>query len=333
MKESFALGSIVLLFEIAIGSSSQSGVRGVLPLVVAQFFLGALASRASSVRLTAPREQHERSDVEVRSERMKSPVIGVVAMAAVIGLAILLGGRHGALRVIGGVVFLAGGWVLIGLAFVLARILLNPLSWIVAKLHISFRGFSQLARHLQNLSSKSPHYPGQHGSAWDTLIRLLGLAMLALLVWVLVRAIRRYRELMGWVQGQAEPEVAATLTSLSPPRRLRRGESARRRRELPADTVRRWYAEVLLLLERRGLAKPRARTPDEYLQDVVRAFPDTGPGFTALTRAYDDVRYGYRTIEPSSLDLLEVHRNMVMGALSKSGKIEPVQDPGEPRSP
>src|SRR5439155_26220981 len=82
MKESFALGSIVLLFEIAIGSSSQSGVRGVLPLVVAQFFLGALASRASSVRLAAPREQHERSEVEVRSERMKSPVIGVAARAA-----------------------------------------------------------------------------------------------------------------------------------------------------------------------------------------------------------------------------------------------------------
>src|SRR5207247_6124087 len=90
--------------------------------------------------------------------------------------------------------------------------------------------------------------------------------------------------------GPAPAKPAPALAERLPAHRTRL-HRPRAKRELPADLVRRWYAEALLLLERRGLAKPAAVTPSEYLGDVARAFPATRAQFESLTRAYEDVRY------------------------------------------
>jgi hypothetical protein len=146
--------------------------------------------------------------------------------------------------------------------------------------------------------------------------RILGFAFFALLLYLLVRTIRhRWKELEPPSQAHPEPppSEAGRLPAFS-----RERLASRLRRELPADTVRRWYAEALLLLERKGLTKPPSGTPGEYLREVTTAFPESGVGFTALTRAYEDVRYGSLALDRASLDRLDVHRTMAMEALKRA---------------
>jgi hypothetical protein len=94
------------------------------------------------------------------------------------------------------------------------------------------------------------------------------------------------------------------------------------RRELPEVLVRRWYAEVLLLLERRGLAKPAHLTPAEFVPVVARAFPSVRPSFEDLTRAYEDVRYGEREITRDRLARLKDRRPILMETLRASERAD-----------
>jgi hypothetical protein len=146
--------------------------------------------------------------------------------------------------------------------------------------------------------------------------------VLAGLAFLLVRAIRRYRDLAG---ARETRSGSATPEPMTFRRAMARGRPASRvwlRRELPDDKVRRWYAEALLALEAKGLPRPTAGTPSEYLSAVARSFPESAPGFTALTRGYEDVRYGSRRIGREELDRLEAHRRMAMDALRRAASIE-----------
>src|SRR5207245_10843010 len=106
---------------------------------------------------------------------------------------------------------------------------------------------------------------------------------------------------------------------------------SRSHRELPADTVRRWYAEALLALERRGLAKPPAATPAEFLEGVQRAFPGCRTQFMALTRAYEDVRYGSLGVERSVMQGLEEGRTTLMETLRRMSRADVPDEPaGDP---
>jgi hypothetical protein len=131
------------------------------------------------------------------------------------------------------------------------------------------------------------------------------LAFLLMLTW------RRWsRLLVPDATAPAPPEPP--LVTSSGWNRLRRMSSRMARWQPPADTVRRWYAEALLVLSRRGLEKPPSLTPGEFLPRVTAAFPECASGFAALTRAYEDVRYGSRAFERSALDRLDAQREFFM---------------------
>jgi hypothetical protein len=134
-----------------------------------------------------------------------------------------------------------------------------------------------------------------------------------------VRAIRRRFELVERSDPREDPTPPEPEGSLPRPRRRRRGP--RTRRELPADTVRRWYAEILLVLERKGLAKEPSITPGEFESVVGRAFPECGPGFDAITRAYEDVRYGSVTIGPDGLASLGERHRAIMDVLRHADRV------------
>jgi len=59
-----------------------------------------------------------------------------------------------------------------------------------------------------------------------------------------------------------------------------------------AVTIRRIYASLLALAERRGFQRPPAETPFEYLAVLVRAFPGWDAELRILTKAYVDAHYG-----------------------------------------
>jgi hypothetical protein len=82
--------------------------------------------------------------------------------------------------------------------------------------------------------------------------------------------------------------------------------TGRARRELPDDRIRRWYAEALLALDRSGVSKDGSLTPAEFEPVVGEAFPEAREGFGALTRAYEDVRYG--DVQPPESEVRELDR-------------------------
>ena len=64
------------------------------------------------------------------------------------------------------------------------------------------------------------------------------------------------------------------------------------RRDYSAATIRRIYASLLALAEQRGIPRPPAQTPLEYLPALQGTFPGWGAELRALTRAYVDAHYG-----------------------------------------
>jgi hypothetical protein len=132
--------------------------------------------------------------------------------------------------------------------------------------------------------------------------------VLVLIVIAAYRSLRRIRPERE-EPSAPQPELRLSETPLLTEDFLPTG---RKRRELPADRVRRCYAEVLLALERRGLAKEGSLTPAEFAPIVAETYPWTREGFGALTRAYEDVRYGaVRLGEPELRDLDRHHRELL----------------------
>lgn len=324
---SFGVGSGVLLAEIILmGGFAET--RAVLPIAVPQFFLASLASRAASLRLSTKRVSISRPDssdedrpVAGAGARTGMGVLAIAALGLLMAVAVLLGGRHGGLLLLGKLIL---SLVLPFLAYVLApvaKFLLGSLVWLFGLLHIDLSPLRSLARTIDNFRVRPPEATS---SGAGPVGRVLALLVLLALGYLLVRTIRvRWQRFERKGQPDDEASVAMPM-SIFAPRRRRRGP--RSRRELPADTVRRWYAEALLVLERLGLPKAPSRTPGEYLREVTFAFPECAAGFTALTRAYEDVRYGSRTFDRDTLGTLEANRQLAMTALSQADRLEEKPD-------
>jgi hypothetical protein len=314
IQASFGWGAGILLIEIVVlgGPAFSRGAWLLVPL----FFVASLASRAASVRLAEGTEVVGRTSI---------PWLGLAtalgAVTATVGVvAALVGGRGGLLERLGRIIPLILYGVIYALVFVLSWIL-RPIGWTLHALGFHAIDPSRLTRHIRHTLSGFGHsltrttHPG-------IVPRILGLVLLTLLVWVLAWFIVQQRR--RWVE--RELRVAEVVAPAPSPPRVReswRRDRARRRRELPEDTVRRWYAETLIAMERRGVSRVPSRTPAEFLREAVEAFPGAAASLTALTRAYEDVRYGTRAIAPERLDTLEAHRGIILASLGPPVKPKP----------
>ncbi len=299
VRGSFASGAALLLLEILFAKSA--GWEGTLPLVVPLFLLCSLASRAVTMWPGGGADGREGG-----AEWGRLTVVVLLGVAGSMALAVVLGARGGLLQgagqfviplagVLGVIAFFAatepggdrpkrpgGTWgMAAGLGLLLLLVLLLAL-------------FHHPAHRIHPVPV--PVQLGRHRFGNDAAERLLGLLILAALGLVLVRAILRRWKLPQWWEGEALPVPdGQTGTVGGPPR-----ASGHRRphRRLPAETVRRWYAEALLILEERDLPKPPARTPREFAPQVAAAFPGCADEFGTLTLAYHEVRYGNVRVEP-----------------------------------
>ena len=304
--EAFLIGAVCLFIELAVAVNVKAGWEPILPVIVTVFFLGSLASRMASVRLTG---EHE-GRVEHSSEWLRLPLklLGALAILLVIGW--LLGGKGGGIQLAGRALFPLIDLVVTVVAFVMSQIFRVVASIVVAlHVHVDPNALKKLMDRIfltRNRASVS-HKVGKVG--WVQ--RVLGLLGLVGLIAGVFWAIRRRKA----VADVSDPRAKRTdEIRFLPKARIRMSESMGRRlrREMPADTVRRWYAEALVLLEDRKLPKPASATPGEFLVDVSRHFPECRSGFAALTRAYEHVRYGSLVIDRAKLALLEVQRDDAM---------------------
>jgi hypothetical protein len=322
MGTSFAVGAVVLLAEIFLMGGFAEG-SSVLPVAVPQFFLAAMGSRAASFRLSkgpvsagGGEGRAGPSSVRGAIARIGMGLVALVLLATLLGAAAGLGGHHGGLQLLGKGILVV---VIPIVAYVLApivKLLVDAAAWLVGLLNIDLSVFRTLASRINRFRANPPPPTGGAGGPLGRVLALLFLLGLAYLL------LRTFRYRWRWFQPREgagpQPQQATPLSLFAPRRRRRR---ARAGPELPADTVRRWYAEALLALEGLGLAKGPSRTPGEYLRDVTRAFPECAAGFTALTRAYEDVRYGSMRFDGMSLDRLEANRQLAMTALGRAHKL------------
>ena len=306
VQSSFGWGAGILLIETVIGW--RAGPWAPAWLVALAFFVGSLASRAASLRLAEGTQVVGRTSAPWLG--LGAALAGVVAAVGV--AASVVGGEGGLLERLGRVIPLALYGAIYAGVFLLS-VVLRPVGWVLHQLGFHSVDVSRITGHLRRTLRGFGHALRPDGQP-GFLQRALGLALLAgfgaLLAWVIVQQRRR------WVERERRlAEVVDPVPVPEPPARSRRRERVRRRRELPEDTVRRWYAEVLLEMERLGTSKPPWATPAEFLSVAGAAFPAAAGSLTALTRAYEDVRYGNRDIPPDRVDRLEAHRGAVLQAL------------------
>jgi hypothetical protein len=142
--------------------------------------------------------------------------------------------------------------------------------------------------------------------------RLLGLVAFVAIGYALYRALRRARPRLGAEEPRSpRAQVSAgplEVEDVPPPR-------PRIRRELPADAVRRLYAEALLALRRLDLRKEPSLTPAEFAPEVAAARPECAEDFIALTRAYEDVRYGSLRLDRDRVRTLEEGQRRLVAAI------------------
>jgi hypothetical protein len=306
IQASFGWGAGVLLVEVVV--ASREGWGPLLAVIVPVFFVASLASRAASIRLAEGAEAVGRTAIPWFS--LGGALAGVVV---VLGAAsAFLGGQGGLLERLGRIIPLALSSIIVGLTFVLAQIL-KPVGWVLHALGFHRPDLSSVFQRLRH-TAHAIQQTFTSSSQPGLVQRLLGLATLAavlfLLAWLVLRQRRFFAE-----RRRLLPELVEPAPAPEPPARGRRRERVRRRRELPEDTVRRWYAEILLEMERKGSPKAPWQTPGEYLAATGGSLSSAAGSLTALTRAYEDVRYGRRDVPRHDLDRLEAHRGIVLQEL------------------
>lgn len=285
---------------IAAGGGHLQIWRVALALLIPAFFIASFGSRALSVWDDPDIEAEDRSRWLANTHLLSWCFAALMFVGAVLGL------RGGGLDRLGELATLGIGWTLYALIHVLV-FLAQPVFWLFQRIRVNPEALRRALERLRaNIEGAVLDTSGTNSTLpWA---RILGFLLLVLIVFGAYRSLRRLRPPRDDPPKPAPP-VWLGETSLSTDDVVRTG---RRRRELPADRVRRCYAEVLLALERSGLAKEGSLTPAEFAPIVAETYPWTREGFGALTRAYEDVRYGaVRLGEPELRDLDRHHRELM----------------------
>jgi len=311
--------------EIAVGMAALGAealvaaalpIRGWIPLLVVlspAYVVASLASRAVTVWDEPGVEEWDRSRWRDRS---RVGALGYVA--AVLGTAAtaIRGGVWEQL----GVVVQPLAAVVVGLVLVVLEAVLGPVFWFVQRLHVDPRAFEAFLRRLRRGAQRTSELPHRSGGLGTVVGRILGVTIVLALAFVAYRVFRRFRPPDDEPErpDRGRPDVASSPLEHDPS--VARG---RRRHVLPDDLVRRWYAEVLLALRNRELRKDPASTPAEFLLEVGRTHPGLADDLAELTRAYEDVRYGSRTLDPSSLRALAGRRRSLLRAIRRVPRAAP----------
>jgi hypothetical protein len=295
----FAVG---LGLEVMIAADATIAWRGPLVVIVPLFFVAALASRASTVWTTGGAGE---LDEGVRAAWVRRAVLATGALVAAMVGAVVLSVRDGVFDRIGAWLTPTANELAEFLAWILSQAA-RPIFWLVDRLGIDP---DRVREFLESLRRGAAARASGRGGAGDAALwqRLLGLLVFAAIAYAVFRAIRRFRPPVGAEPEPRAPagtESAAALPEPIPPRPLLR-------RELPADRVRRWYAQTLEALRRRHVVKDPWLTPAEFVPLVVEAVPSCAEEFAELTRAYQDVRYGSLRMDRAALRRLEAGQERI----------------------
>jgi Domain of unknown function (DUF4129) len=300
--------ALALGIEVMIAVDATREWQGPLLLIVPVFFVAALASRASTVWSFGAAGE---LDEQVRAAWIRRALLATGALVGAMIAAV-------ALSIEGGVFDRIGGWltpVADAIASFLAWIFsqaARPIFWLVDRLGIDPEAVRDFFDSLRE--GRVGRALTEQRRAGESLVqRMLGLLVFAAIAYVVFRAIRRFRPPSG---AEPEPDAVGTQAEAPLPAVEPLPPRPRFRREPPADTVRRWYAEALWALRRREIVREPWQTPAEFAPVVAGAVPSCADAFAELTRAYEDVRYGSLRIDAAAVERLEAGQLRIMTAIA-----------------
>jgi hypothetical protein len=307
------LGATVLGFGVVLAAGAVPQWRGPLLVFVPVFFVAALASRV--VVVWAPADDAE--PAEPRGSWIRRATFTTLAFAGAMAAAAVLAVRGGVFERVGAFLspFVS---VAISVLATILTVVLRPLFWVVNRLGID----PAALRHLldewrrRTQTQRAIQEAARTGSPWWP--RLIGLLIFGAIIYALYRSLRRLRPDRDAGDRRERRASAGRSVPLLEEEALptRRGVF---HHELPADTIRRWYAEALLALRDRGMSKEPALTPGEYLPAVVEALPSCATGFSRLTRAYEDVRYGNVHLSADLIHGMQDEQHRLLAELRRPG--------------
>jgi hypothetical protein len=289
--------ALALGLEVLIAAGATREWRAPLLLFVPVFFVAALASRASTVWTSGGAGE---LDERVRAAWIRRALLATGALVAAMAAAVVLSFEGGVFDRIGMWLTPAANAVATFFAWVLSQAA-RPIFWLVDRLGIDPERVREFLESLREGSARRAFEQQGAGepSIWQ---RILGFLVFAAIAYAVVRAIRHFRPPSG---AQPEPRAAGTQTESPLPVLEAIPSRSLLRRELPADAVRRWYAETLLALRELGIIREPWLTPTEFAPVVAGAVPGCAAEFELLTHAYEDVRYGSLRLDRPALRDLE----------------------------
>ncbi len=308
---SIGVGALVLGIETILAAGAIPSWRPPLLAVIPLFFAGSLGSRA--IVVWGVEEDDEAAPANRRW--IHRTALAAVGLGGALAGASLLAVRGGVLERVGSWLAPAGNLVLLVLVAIVA-LLARPILWALRAIGVSpeaVREALEQWRERVDLDTAT-RAATRAGPAWWS--RLVGLFIFVAIAWLLYRSLRRLRADVGAFERRGVRRGAAGGVPLpgeeAPP--APRGPF---RREMPTDTVRRWYAEALLALRAHGLARETSATPAELVPQVATGFPGAAEDFRRLTRLYEDVRYGNRHVSGDLVHAFEPRARRVIAELRR----------------
>jgi hypothetical protein len=307
----FGWFAVALGIEVMVAAGANPEWRGPLVVIVPLFFAGALASRAATVWTTSGSSELD--------ERVRAAWIRRAALAT--GLLVGTMAAAVAFSVRGGVFDRVGAWIAPVanafaslLAWTLSQVV-RPIFWLVDQLGIDPDRVREFFEDLRDNAARAAQEAGtsRGPTVWQ---RILGFVAFAAIGYAVFRVIRRFRPKGGGAEPERAVPASATVSALE---EEPMPAGPRLYRELPADKVRRWYAEMLGALRNGGVEKEAWQTPAEFVPSVAAVFPSCAEPFAELTRAYEDVRYGGLRLGGDRLERLRAGQETMAAAMSSAG--------------
>ena len=308
----FAVGGIVAGLEALAAGGAQRSWGATLVVAIPVFFGASLASRAA-IAWNDAEDDVAASEARLDVSWMRRPWRLAALTGSVALVAITLGGTID--RLAGWLAPLGRAVATVVLAIVSQ--LVRPLFAVFERLDANTEGASELIERIRRSAEANTLAAAERpdpNSGGGGLSRVLALLFLVALVVVAIRTFRRFRRVPTTTAPLGHATLGHERADL-PEAAERSAPSLRRRRELPHDAVRRAYLEALQALAARGFAKARDVTPAEFERTIAASHPALAVDLSALTRAYEDVRYGAATFTGASLEALERHRRSLLSAL------------------
>jgi hypothetical protein len=299
--------ALALGLEVMVAAGATDEWRGPLLLIVPLFFVAALASRASTVWTSGGAGE---LDERVRAAWIRRALIATGALVGAMATAVILSVEGGVFDRIGVWLTPAANAVASFVAWLLSQAA-RPIFFLVDLLGIDPERVREFFDRLRE-GAAARAVQGRHAGPPEIWQRILGFLVFAAIGYAVFRAIRHFRPPAG---AEPEPRVPGTQSEAALGTPVAAPSRSRLRRELPADAVRRWYAETLLALRRLDVVREPWQTPTEFAPVVAEAVPACANEFERLTHAYEDVRYGSLRLDRAELRELEEGQSRIAASL------------------